>query len=42
MATNDASNTESLNTWFDGFEKRQFNVNGVVVSFVLMAVFSLI
>ena len=31
MATNDASNTESLNTWFDGFEKRQFNVNGVVV-----------
>ena len=31
MATNDVSNTESLKTWFDGFEKRQFNVNGVVV-----------
>jgi haloacetate dehalogenase len=31
MSTNDASTTETLNTWFDGFEKRQFNVNGVVV-----------
>jgi haloacetate dehalogenase len=31
MSTNDASTTETINTWFDGFEKRQFNVNGVVV-----------
>ena len=31
MSTNDATTTEALSTWFDGFEKRQFNVNGVVV-----------
>ena len=31
MSPNDLPNTDSLSTWFDGFEKRQFNVNGVVV-----------
>lgn len=31
MSPNDVPNTDSLSTWFDGFEKRQFNVNGVVV-----------
>ena len=31
MSTNDLPTTDSLGTWFDGFEKRQFNVNGVVV-----------
>jgi haloacetate dehalogenase len=31
MSTNDTPTADSLSTWFDGFEKRQFNVNGVVV-----------
>lgn len=31
MSPNDLPHTDSLSTWFDGFEKRQFNVNGVVV-----------
>ena len=31
MSTNETPTADSLSTWVDGFEKRQFNVNGVVV-----------
>ena len=30
-STSNPTTPESTSTWFDGFEKRQFNVNGVVV-----------